>query len=83
MEVVHAEIADGVRRIAMEVNQRLEAVLLAAVKQPVNRALLVGLAVVFEKVLEKVVADDFSAAVALAAQRPGNEVRFSSSVSAP
>ena len=53
VEVVHAEIADGVRRIAVEINQRLEAVLLAAVKQPVNRALLVGLAVVFEKILEE------------------------------
>ena len=76
MEVVHAEVADGVRRVAVEVDQRLEAVLLAAVKQPVDRALLVGLAVVFEEILEEVVSDDLPAAVALAAQRPGDEVQI-------
>ena len=53
VEIVHTEIADGVRRVAVEIDQRLEAVLLAAVEQPVNRALLVGLAVVFEKILEE------------------------------
>ena len=62
VEIVHAEVADGVRRVAVEVDQRLEAVLLAAVKQPVDRALLVDFAVVFEEVLEKVVADDLPAA---------------------
>ena len=36
VEIVHAEIADGVRRVAVEIDQRLEAVLLAAVKQPVD-----------------------------------------------
>lgn len=76
VEVVHAEIADGVRRIAVEINQRLEAVLLAAVKQPVNRALLVGLAVVFEKILEEVVSDNLAAAVALAAQRISDKVQI-------
>ena len=76
VEIVHAEIADGVRRVAVEVDQRLEAVLLAAVKQPVNRAFLVGLAVVFEKVLEEVVADDLATAVALSAQCICNEVQI-------
>ena len=60
----------------MEVDQRLEAVLLAAVKQPVNWTLLIGLAVVFEEVLEEVVADDLPAAVALAAQRLSDEVQI-------
>ena len=76
VEVIHTEIADGVRRVAVEVDQRLEAVLLAAVEQPVDRALLVGLAVILEKVLEEVAADDLPAAVPLAAQRPGDEVQI-------
>ena len=46
VEVVHPEVADGVRRVAVEVDQRLEAVLLAAVKEPVDGPLLVGFAVV-------------------------------------
>ena len=60
----------------MEVDQRLEAVLLAAVKQPVNRALLVGLTVVFEEILEEAAADDLPAAASLAAQCPGDEVQI-------
>ena len=76
VEIVHAEIADGVRRVAVEIDQRLEAVLLAAVEQPVNRALLVGFAVVFEEILEEIAADDLPAAVALTAQRPGDEVQI-------
>ena len=76
VEVVHPEISDGVRCVAVEVDQRLEAVLLATVEQPVNRALLVGLAVILKKVLEEVAADDLPAAVALTSQRPGDEVQI-------
>lgn len=76
VKVVHAQIADGVRRVAVEIDQRLEAVLLAAVEQPVDGALLVGLAVVFEEVPEEVAADDLPTAVPLAAQRPGDEVQI-------
>ena len=57
----------------MEVNQRLEAVLLAAVKHPVDGPLLVDLAVIRIEVLQEVVADDFTAGVALVAQRLGNK----------
>ena len=60
----------------MQVDQRLEAVLLAAVEQPVDGALLVGLAVVFEEVPEEVAADDLPTAVPLAAQCPGDEVQI-------
>ena len=76
MEIVHPKVADGVRRVAVEVDQRLEAVLLAAVEQPINRALLVSLAVVLKEVLEEVAADDLPATVAFAAQRPGDEVQI-------
>ena len=40
----------------MHVDERLEAVLLAGVEQPVDRALLVRLAVVLEELLEEVAA---------------------------
>lgn len=83
VEVVHTEVADGVRRVAVEVDQRLEAVLLAAVKQPVDRPLLVNLAVILEEVLEEIAADDLPAAVALGAEAFAMKSRFSSSVSLP
>ena len=68
VKVVHAEVADGVRRVAMEVDQGLEAVLLTAVKQPVDRALLVNFAVILEEVLEEIAADDLPAGAALIAK---------------
>ena len=74
VEIIHADIADGVRRVAMKIDQRLKAVLLAAVKQPVNRAFLIGFAVILEKVLKEVVADAFPAAVSLTTQRIRDEV---------
>ena len=39
VQVVDTQVADGVRRVAVQVNQCLEAVLLATVKQPVDRTL--------------------------------------------
>ena len=36
VQVVDTQVADGIRRIAVQVNQCLEAILLAAVKQPVD-----------------------------------------------
>lgn len=73
VQVVHTQGADGIRGVAVEVDQRLKAVLLAAVKQPVDGALAgagdrVGLAVILEKVVHKVVADDLPAGAALVAQ---------------
>ena len=58
MQVVHTQGADGIRGVAVEVDQRLEAVLLAAVEQPVDGALAgagdrVGLAVILEKVVSQ------------------------------
>ena len=76
VEVVHTEVADGVRRVAMEVDQRLEAILLAAVEQPVDRPLLVNLAVILEEVLEEIITDDLPAAVSSAAEGFGNEVQI-------
>ena len=39
VQVVDAQVSDGIRRVAVQVDQCLEAVLLAAVKQPVDRTL--------------------------------------------
>ena len=76
MEVVHTEVSNGVRRVAVEINQRLKAILLTAVEQPVNRPLLVNLAVILEEVLEEIITDDLPAAVAFTAQRSGDEVQI-------
>ena len=59
MQIVDAKIADGICVIAMKINQRLETVLLPAVKEPVNRAFArsshrIGLAVVLEKIGQKI-----------------------------
>ena len=73
MQVVDTQVADGVRRITVQVNQCLEAVLLAAVKQPIDWTLAgtsdrVSLAVILEEVVQEVVADDLPAGAALIAQ---------------
>ena len=56
MQVVDTQVADGIRRVAVQVNQCLEAVLLATVKQPVDRTLAgtgnrVSLAVILEEIV--------------------------------
>ena len=73
VEIVNPHVADGVRRVAVEIDQRLEAVLLAAVEQPVDGALLVNFAVVGKKVLQEIIADDLPAGIASAAQGLGDE----------
>ena len=72
VQVVRADAGDGVRGVAVHVDERLEAVLFAAVKQPVDGALLVGLAVVGEEIVEEIGADDLARRAA-AAQRLGDE----------
>ena len=73
VQVVDTQVADGIRCIAMQVNQCLEAVLLATVKQPVDRTLTgasdrVSLAVILEEVVQEVIADYFPAGAALIAE---------------
>lgn len=61
----------------MEINQRLKAILLTAVEQPVNRPLLVNLAVILEEVLEEIITDDlprFFPAAELQQQQEAYEV---------
>ena len=73
VQVVDTQVADGIRRIAVQVNQCLKAILLSAVKQPVDRTLAgtgdrVCLAVIFEEIIQEVVADDLPAGAALIAK---------------
>lgn len=57
VDIVGADAGDGIRLIAMHIDERLEAVFLAAVKEPVDGPLLVGLAVVGIEVIEEIAAD--------------------------
>ena len=73
VQVVDTQVADGIRRVAVQVNQCLEAVLLATVKQPVDRTLAgtgnrVNLAVILEEIVQEVIADDLPAGAALIAK---------------
>jgi len=45
----------------VHIAKSLKAVLLAAVKEPVNRAFLISLDMVFNKVIQEVVSDNFTA----------------------
>ena len=66
-EIVVVDAAGGIGISAVEVNQCLEAVFLAAVEHPVDGPLLVDFAVIRKEILQKVVADDLTACVALVA----------------
>ena len=73
VQVVDTQVSDGIRRVPVQVDQCLEAVLFAAVKQPVDRTLAgasdrVGLAVIFEEIVQEVVADNLPAGAALIAE---------------
>ena len=58
VNVVRADAGDGVRLVAVHIDQALEAVLLAAVKEPVDRPLLIDLQMVGIEVVDEVAADD-------------------------
>lgn len=73
VQVVDAQVTDGIRRVAVQVDQCLKAVLLAAVKQPVDRTLAgtgdrVGLAVILEEIVQEVVTDNLPTGIALVAK---------------
>ena len=59
VHVVRTNAGDGIRLIAVHVNQALEAILFAGIKEPVNGALLIHLAVVGIEFRQEVVSDDF------------------------
>lgn len=74
VDVARAHARHRVAVVAVDVDERLEAVLPACVEEPVDRPLLVGLAVVFVEVVEEVAADVLQGA-ALAAERIRDELQ--------
>ena len=76
VQVLHADVAGGVGVPAVHVDQRLEAVLLAAVEHPVDRAFLIGLDVILDEVVQEIIADDFTAGAALARKGVCDEVQI-------
>ena len=72
MHIVGTDTGNGVFSVAMHIDQRFEAVLLAAVKQPVNGAFLINLAMVSVK---EIVPNDLLGRT-LAAQRIGDKFQI-------
>ena len=60
MNVVGTDAGEGVRLVAVHVNKALEAVLLAAVKEPVDGAFLVGLHMVSVETADEVIANNLT-----------------------
>ena len=76
VHVVRANASEKIGLVAMHVDNRLEAVLLARVKEPVDGTLLVRLAVVSEELLEEVAADDVTCgAPGRRVERVGHELQ--------
>ena len=74
VDIVGAHTGDGVRLVAVHINQSLEAVLFAAVEEPVDGAFLVDLQVVGVEVVQEVAADDVARG-ALTAEGVGDEAQ--------
>ena len=55
MHIVGANTSNGVRLIAVHINQSLKAILFAAVKQPVNRTFLINLAMVRIEITQEII----------------------------
>ena len=75
MQVLNAHVADRVRVIAVQVEERLEAVFFAAVEEPVDRALLINFAVVFKEVVQEIIPQRGARRCAFRAQGARDEVQ--------
>ena len=73
MHIVSAQTGEKITLIAVHIAQRFETVLFAAVKEPVDRTLLIGFQVVSVKVIQEVAADHLAGRT-LAAQCVGNKL---------
>lgn len=58
VDIIGTDACNGIRLVAVQVDQALEAIFLTTVKQPVDGALLINLAVVGIEIVQEVVADD-------------------------
>ena len=73
MHIVGAQTGEEIALIAVHIAQRLETVLFAAVKEPVDRTLLIGFQMVGIEVIQEVAADHLAGRT-LAAERVGNKL---------
>ena len=73
MHIVGTQTSEKVSLVAVHIAQRLETVLLTAVKEPVDWALLIGFQVVSVEVIQEVAADHLAGRT-LAAERVGNKL---------
>lgn len=73
VEIIGTDASYGVFIVAMEIDESLEAVFLAAVKEPVNRPFLISLAVILIEILKKIVAELFPGSGAPGSQCIGEE----------
>ena len=73
MHIVGAQTGEKIALIAVHIAQRLETVLFAAVKEPVDRTLLIGFQMVGIEVIQEVAADHLAGRT-LAAERVGNKL---------
>ena len=74
MQVFHAQVANSISVPAVHINQRFEAILLAAVEEPIDGEFLVDLDVILDEVVQEVVANDFTAGVAFIAESFSHEI---------
>src|SRR5699024_10322221 len=75
MDIVRAYAGNGIRLIAVHINQSFETILLPTVKQPVNRAFLINLAMVFVKIIQEIVPNHILR-LTFASQGIGNEFQI-------
>ena len=73
MYIVGAQTGEKIALVTVHIAQRLEPVLLSAVKQPVDRALLIGFQMVSIEVIQEVAADHLAGRT-LAAERVSDEL---------
>ena len=75
MYIIGTNTSNGVRLIAVHINQSLKAILLAAVKQPVNRTFLINFAMVRIEATQKIIPNHILR-LTFAAQRISNEFQI-------
>ena len=74
MHIISTDTSNSVRLIAVHINQSLKTILLATVKQPINRAFLINLAMVLIKIVQEII-PNYIFRLAFAAQCIRNELQ--------
>ena len=76
MQVLNSNITNGVCVPAVHINKSLKPILLTTVKKPVNRTLLIGLNMVFDKICQEIISDYFTACLTFIAQSIRNKIKI-------